>query len=123
MCPISRGSDPDRHKPPGVQAYGTGDGADLDGDARPEARTDAWQATQDRRLGQGEKTLLHLLLQFVATRQERSELHSQLTNQSSCRRGGGDRHGLRHGSLMQLLSERLRSTHALHFQRSGRGGR
>src|SRR3982074_2201509 len=31
------------------------DRAQLHGNARPEARTDAWQATQDRWLGQGEK--------------------------------------------------------------------
>ena len=92
------------------------DGADLDGDARPEARTDAWQATQDRRLGQGEKTLFDLLLQFVAPREDRRELGSQLNDQS----GGGlsttaaDRLGPRR--VMQLFGESLRSTHPLGSQ-------
>jgi hypothetical protein len=52
------------------------DGPDLNGDARPEARTDAWQATQDRCLGQGEKTPLDVLLQFGPSYQDGRELAS-----------------------------------------------
>src|SRR6266851_863870 len=43
------------------------DRADLDRDTRPEASSNAWQATQDRRLGQGEKIGLDLFLQFRST--------------------------------------------------------
>jgi hypothetical protein len=95
------------------------DGADLDGAARPEASADAWQATQDRRLGQGEKSLLDLPPQVVTAGQHGGELGSQFGHQAGGSLRTADRDHLGQGRLLQLLGERLGSPHALRFQHRG----
>jgi len=89
------------------------DVTNLDQNPRPEARADPWQALNDARLGQGEKSTLDLLFETLAANEDSVQLLGELGHQASSRLSAGHDNGLRLGSHDELLDPCLRLTHAM----------
>jgi hypothetical protein len=94
------------------------DVADLDGDACPEAGADARQATQDGRLGEGEKSALDRRAELLASGDDAIELAGQLADEGGGRVGPWDGRGLGASGVEQPLSEKVGTLRAPGLQAS-----